>query len=79
MGMRATRKMQMVSELLVFAREWPKNPLFETPTALYANNPRLGGCRHCKKANHKEDQCWKKFPRLIPDWVRKKNKEEPSC
>ena len=49
-----------------------------TNVALYANNPKHRGCKHCKKTNHKEDQCWKKFPYLIPDWVKEKKEKEES-
>jgi hypothetical protein len=39
----------------------------EPSLALYTNKLGKQQCKYCQKTNHKEDQCWKKFPNLIPD------------
>jgi hypothetical protein len=52
--------------------------------ALYANNPRRAitlletgeGCIYCGRKYHEENQCWKKFPHLMPDWVKGEKKEQ---
>src|SRR5437667_2486088 len=35
-----------------------------------------GNCYHCKKQNHKEDQCWIKHPELRPEKGRRNEKTE---
>ena len=33
-------------------------------------------CNHCQKKGHKEEECWKKYPDQIPQWVRDKQKKK---
>ena len=43
----------------------------------YRNNQKsdankLKRCKYCKKAGHLEEECWKKYPDLTPDWAKAK-------
>ena len=37
-----------------------------------------GNCNHCGKAGHVEENCWKKYPHLIPELVKLRIKQRKS-
>lgn len=34
-----------------------------------------GNCLHCDRIGHKEDSCWKKYPKLILNWYKSEKKK----
>lgn len=47
-------------------------------SALFTNRPG-SECSFCKKPGHNEDNCWKKYPEKIPDWVHQNKVEKPTA